>query len=76
MPSASRGKNPRFIVPVISIKTTGIPKDFGIRYLQLNKSGSLCIPGNFPESKDHLLHQGVRELFIQLIPDLPLAVAF
>jgi hypothetical protein len=21
--------NPRFIVPVISIKTTGIPKDFG-----------------------------------------------
>jgi hypothetical protein len=29
MPSASPGKNPRFIVPVISIKTTGIPKYFG-----------------------------------------------
>ncbi|HDL65042.1 MAG TPA: APC family permease [Proteobacteria bacterium] len=29
LPRFLRDKNPRFIVPVISIKTTGIPKDFG-----------------------------------------------
>jgi len=30
----------------------------------------------FSEPKDQLFHQRMRELFIQLIPDLPFAVAF